>query len=118
MVLNLAYYERDSRDLARINELLQGEQDTLPWKDLKEIPQLYKVYLNDSLLEDLDWKPFTSGTTGQKAFSTALSLEELPEGKHEIRVEKLVYLSPFLGVGDELRHREKWARFVFLKVDD
>jgi hypothetical protein len=118
MVLNLAYYERDAKDMPRINELLQGEQDSLPWKDLKEIPQLYKVYLNDSLLEDLDWKPFTSGLTGQKAFSAALLLEELPEGKHEIRVEKLVYLPPFLGVGDELRHREKWARFVFLKVDD
>lgn len=118
MVLNLAYYERDAKDFPRMSELLQGEQDSLPWKDLKEIPQLYKVYLNDSLLEDLDWKPFTSGLTGQKAFSAALLLEELPEGKHEIRVEKLVYLPPFLGVGDELRHREKWARFVFLKVDD
>lgn len=118
MVLNLAYYERDAKDFPRMNELLQGEQDSLPWKEVKEIPELYRVYLNDSLLHDLDWQRITSGVTGQKAFSTALTMENLPEGKHEIRVEKLVYLPPFLGVGDELRHREKWARFVFLKVDD
>jgi hypothetical protein len=118
MVLNLAVYDRDSRSLDRLNELLRGEQDTLPWKEVKEIGQLHRVYLNDSLLRDLDWTPFTSGMTGQKALSASLSLEELPEGKHEIRVEKLIYLSPFLGVGDELRHRQKWARFVFLKVDD
>ncbi|MCF1750542.1 hypothetical protein [Mariniradius sediminis] len=118
MVLNLAYYERDAKDLPRMNELLQGEQDTLPWKEVNEIPQLYRVYLNDSLLQDLDWQSITSGMTGQRAFSTNLPMEDLPDGKHEIRIEKLVYLPPFLGMGSELRHREKWARFVFLKVDD
>lgn len=118
LVLNLAYYDREKRNISRINSLIQTNTDSITWNEVKTSSDLYRIYLNDSLLHDLAWTPFTSGHTGQRALSTAVPISELPEGKHEIRVEKLIYLSPFLGIGDELRHRQRWARFVFLKVDD
>jgi hypothetical protein len=53
--------------------------------------------------------------TGQTALFGQIPIAHLPAGIHEVRVEKLIYLTPFLGVGDELRHRKKWARFEFIK---
>lgn len=116
--LNLPVYERDWRNLDRVNSLLAHEQDSLQWTQISQVQDLYRIYLNDTLLGDLAWLPITSGLTGQRAMATSIPIDDLAEGPHEIRVEKLVYLSPFLGMGDALRHRKRWARFVFVKVDD
>lgn len=114
--LYLAKYARDEQDLPRIQTLLStSNYDTLGWKKLEKVEDTYQVFLNDSLVKSEKWMLTTSGITGQKAFFGIIPINELKEGIHEIRIEKLVYIPPFIFSGNELRHRKQWARFNFIK---
>lgn len=114
--LYLAHYERDESDFPKLKELLKGDFDTLKWDKLEKVEDTYRIFLNDTLVENEDWVSVTSGITKQKAFFGRFPISHLDPGVHEIRVEKLVYLSPFFGSGNQPRHRKSWARFVFVKI--
>lgn len=113
--LYLARYAREERDLPRLQTLLAGDFDTLQWGKLESLEDTYRIYLNDSLMKSERWIPISAGKTGQKALFGSISIDHLPSGAHEIRVEKLIYVAPFLGIGNEPRHRKRWARFNFIK---
>ncbi len=113
MDLYLARYEREENSIPNMNELLQS--DTIQWKKVESLIDQYQIYLNDSLVEAEKWVKVTAGHTGQKALFGQIPIGHLSPGIHEIRLEKLVYLPPFLNVGNELRHRKQWARFEFVK---
>lgn len=115
MYLYLAHYASDSKKFPRLQELIEGDYDTLAWAKPEKIPDLYRIYLDDSLISPSKWSPITSGFTGQKAWLTSMDLTQLAPGVHEIRVEKLIYNFPFLVIEDGLRHRKRWARFEFVK---
>ncbi|GMQ31379.1 hypothetical protein Aconfl_40230 [Algoriphagus confluentis] len=109
----LPYYVRESKAISQMNVLL--ETDSISWENLKSYSDQFRIYLNDSLIHPERWRAVKSGHSGQKAIFGQFPIAHLEKGIHEVRVEKLVYLSPFLGVGNELRHRDKWARFEFIK---
>jgi hypothetical protein len=113
MELYLARYEREENSIPQMNILL--ESDEIQWKTVESLADQYRIFLNDSLIEVKNWVQVKSGHTGQKALMSQLATSHLPAGIHEIRIEKLIYLTPFLTVGNELRHRKKWARFQFIK---
>lgn len=113
--LYLAKYIRDERDLPRLQKLMAGDFDTLKWGKLEKVEDTYQIFLNNSLVKSEKWTPISSGKTGQKAFFGSIPIADLPEGIHEIRVEKLVFIPPFIVTGNEPRHRKRWARFVFVK---
>jgi hypothetical protein len=113
MELYLARYEREENSIPQMNTLLQT--DSIQWEPVASLADQYRIFLDDSLVEVNNWVKVKSGHTGQKALMAQLSTSHLPAGIHEIRLEKLIYLTPFLTVGDELRHRKKWARFQFIK---
>jgi hypothetical protein len=115
MNLYLAHYTSDYNKFSRVQELIVGDYDTLAWAKPEEISDLYRIYLNDSLISPSKWSAVTAGSTGQKAWLTSLDLNRLAQGVHEIRVEKLIYVFPFLVREDGLRHRKRWARFEFVK---
>ena len=114
--LYLAKYARDEQDLPRLQTLLStNDNDTLGWEKLEKVEDTYLIFLNDSLITSEKWMLTTSGITGQKAFFGIIPIADLPQGIHEIRVEKLVYIPPFVFTGNELRNRKRWARFNFIK---
>jgi hypothetical protein len=113
MELYLARYEREENSIPQMNTLLKT--DDIQWNPVESLADQYRIFLNDSLVQVKKWVQVKSGHTGQKALMAQLSTSHLPAGIHEIRLEKLIYLTPFLTVGDELRHRKKWARFQFIK---
>jgi hypothetical protein len=113
MELYLARYEREENSIPQMNRLL--ESDEIQWKPVESLADQYRIFLNDSLIEVKNWVQVKSGHTGQKALMSQLATSHLAAGIHEIRIEKLIYLTPFLTVGNELRHRKKWARFQFIK---
>jgi hypothetical protein len=115
MNLYLAHFAQDSKRFSRLQQLLEEDYDTLGWAKPEKIPDLYRIYLNDSLISPAKWSAVTAGSTGQKAWMTSLDLDRLAKGVHEIRVEKLIYVFPFLVTEDGLRHRKRWARFEFVK---
>lgn len=113
--LYLPHYVRDEWDLPKLKGLLAADFDTLQWEKLEKVADTYHIYLNDSLITTENWMPVSSGVTGQKALFGNFSIAHLAPGIHEIRVEKLVFITPFLNRGNEPRHRKRWARFVFVK---
>lgn len=114
--LYLARYAREERDLPRLQPLLAGDFDTLQWGKLESLEDTYRIYLNDSLVKSERWIPMASGITGQKALFGSIPIAHLASGIHEVRVERLIYVAPFLGIGNEPRHRKRWARFNFVKI--
>ncbi|MFN3997473.1 hypothetical protein [Algoriphagus sp.] len=113
--LYLARYSRDELDLPKLQVLLAGKFDTLQWGALEKVEDTYRIFLNDSLIQTENWFPITSGLTGQKAFFGTIPISHLESGIHEVRVERLTYVGPFLSIGNEPRHRKRWARFHFIK---
>lgn len=113
--LYLARYARDEKDFPRLQDLLAGDFDTLKWNKLEKVEDTYRIFLNDSLVKSEKWIPITSGIAGQKALFGIIPIGDLDPGVHEVRVERLVYLFPFFGSGNEPRHRKRWARFNFIK---
>src|SRR5690606_26356061 len=111
--LYLARYEREENSIPQMNSLLKS--DTIQWNPVESLADQYRVFLNDSLLNAERWVQVKAGHTGQMALFGQLPIAHLPAGIHEVRLEKLTYLPPFLTVGNELRHRKKWARFQFIK---
>lgn len=114
--LYLARYAREERDLPRLQPLLAGDFDTLQWGKLESLEDTYRIYLNDSFVKSERWIPMASGITGQKALFGSIPIAHLASGIHEVRVERLIYVAPFLGIGNEPRHRKRWARFNFVKI--
>ncbi|OOG70527.1 hypothetical protein [Algoriphagus sp. A40] len=111
--LYLARYEREESSTQKMNGLLST--DTIEWKKIESLVDQYRIYLNDSLIDAERWVQVTAGHTGQMALFGQIPIAHLPTGIHEVRLEKLTYLPPFLGTGHALRHRKKWARFEFIK---
>lgn len=114
--LYIPRYARDERDLPRLQKLIAGDFDTLKWGKLEKVEDTYQIFLNDSLVKSEKWTPMASGITGQKALLGSIPLAHLASGVHEVRVERLIYVAPFLGLGNEPRQRKRWARFVFVKI--
>lgn len=114
--LYLPRYAREEKDLPRLQPLLAGDFDTLQWGKLEKVEDTYRIFLNDSLVKSEKWIPMASGITGQKALFGSIPITHLASGIHEVRVERLIYVAPFLGIGNEPRHRKKWARFNFVKI--
>ena len=111
--LYLPRYDRDENAISKMNELL--ETDTIQWSKVKEYQDQFRIYINDSLVQVGKWSKVRAGHTGQMALFGQIPIGQLNPGIHELRVEKLIYLPPFLTTGNELRYRKKWARFEFVK---
>lgn len=109
----LPRYIRDENSTVNMNALLP--MDTIQWSTIKDYQDQFRIYLNDSLVQVQNWSKVRAGHTGQMALFGQISVAHLNPGIHELRVEKLVYLPPFLTTGNELRYRKKWARFEFVK---
>ncbi|WP_026952566.1 hypothetical protein [Algoriphagus mannitolivorans] len=109
----LPLYRREQNSIAQINSLLP--KDSIPYEKVESYQDQFRIYLNDSLFQLKDWSQVQAGHTGQRALLGQLPIGHLSPGIHEVRLEKLTYLPPFLGAGNDLRYRERWARFEFIK---
>ena len=112
--LYLVRYEREENAITQMNVLL-SEGDSIQWKKVESLADQYRIYVNDSLVDAEKWVKVRGGQAGQMALLGQIRIGHLSPGIHEVRLEKLTYLPPFLGSGNQLRHRKKWARFEFIK---
>ncbi|MFL0685136.1 MAG: hypothetical protein ACJLTB_18290 [Algoriphagus aquaeductus] len=109
----LPRYIRDENATVYMNTLLPTA--TIQWSIIKDYQDQFRIYINDSLVQVQNWSKIRAGHTGQMALFGQIPVAYLAPGIHELRVEKLIYLPPFLSTGNELRYRKKWARFEFVK---
>jgi hypothetical protein len=116
--LMIAYYREDKGRIETIQNLYQVSKDTLPWQEIHAEQDLYRIFINDSLINipSSKWRKTMSGSAEQKVFQCILDLQGLPPGIHEVRLEKLVAVD-FMGIRKaKLRHRKNWSRFSFVKT--
>lgn len=114
----IAYYDEDNKNFEKIKEGIHTLPDSLAWPSLENQQDLYKIYLNDSLVSNkiTEWKKVSYGATDQRAYLVVLDIKDLKPGAHEIRIEKLTLFGA-LGFSDpEIKHRKNWAKFSFIKV--
>jgi hypothetical protein len=114
--INLAYFDEDREQIAIINNNYQHSLDTLQWQQIRTATDLYRFYMDDSLINLSEWKKARLAGSGQKVYQTVLNVAHLPPGNHDVRVEKLVVIeNPFSGKM-YIRQRKNWAKFTFIKT--
>lgn len=115
----VAHYEEDSKLVQKLNNKFKITLDTLNWGTPKENKDLYKIYVNDSLVTTTcEWQKVMMPYSHQKAYKTCIGLDSLGKGVHELRVEKLIILMPFMFRESEPRLRKNWAKATFYKRYD
>jgi hypothetical protein len=116
VLLSLAYYAEDEDRAAIINQDHPSALDTLGWPALHGPTDLYRFYLNDSLVALTGWIPARLPGSGQRAYQSLLDVSSLPIGQHELQVEKLVLWENLFNSGTEAWRRKNWTRLVFVKT--
>lgn len=112
-VLFVAYYKEDESHIRKLNEHHSFALDSLAFT-LESDPDLYKVYLNDSLIVTPPWQKVLVNQSNQKAYKTYIPLNNLDTGFHTLRLEKVSLVDFGLGKG-KLRLRKNWAFTRFYK---
>lgn len=116
--INIAYDEEDSKNFEKLKERVQNLPDSIDWHILEKYQDLYRIFLNDSLISDNKsiWRKITHGASGQRVYQFVFDIKNLKPGMHEIRVEKLT-LNGALGFSEpEIKYRKNWAKFSFFNV--
>lgn len=113
-----AHYEEDFKNFDKIVKAQNTLPDSLGWPSLEKTQDLYRIYLNDSLItsKNSTWRKISHGSSNQRAFQFVFDIKNLNPGVHEIRIEKLIFLYPFGFSEPEIKHRKNWAKFSFIKV--
>ena len=78
----------DNEEAVRKNcnyDSLTTNLDTARWRvDLHCLQAFNKIFINDSLVQDIKWKFHYKTGTRQKGLLTWINVRELPEGQHEL----------------------------------
>ncbi len=117
-ILSLAYYREDDFSLDKVTQNFDAMLDTLNWGSIESATDLYRVFVNDSLIQIENWRKVTMPFSGQKAFQSLIPVGHLPAGVHSIRIEKLAYMPGVLMLPADVRYRDKWAYFTFFKIEE
>lgn len=117
--ITLSYYEMDNKNVRLLNENFKQELDSLGWGEVQNHYNLYRFYINDSLVEidDSNWRKISMKNTRQRAYQGLLDISHLENGVHEIRIEKVLVAGGLLVTDDLFRYRKDWAKFSFIKTE-
>jgi hypothetical protein len=115
--ITLSYYEMDSKNLKILQEKFKSDLDSLGWGTLNSDIDLYRFYLNDSLvfIEESKWRKIAMIDTRQRAYQGLLDISHLENGVHEIRIEKIFVVGGLPFMDDLFRYRKEWDKFTFFK---
>ncbi|MBT32572.1 MAG: hypothetical protein CMO01_23155 [Thalassobius sp.] len=114
LLLNIVHYQEDEFSIASLKSGEFQIPDSIDWEIPQNFPDLFRVYLNDSLVSNLDWAKVKLKIDHQKAFTMILDIEHLKPGKNLIRVEKLCAFSILMS--DKIKVRKRWAEIPFYKM--
>jgi hypothetical protein len=113
--LGIARYGDDHQVIQDLNNQFKGSLDSLGWKKLENSGDLHRIYLDDSLIQIDAWGKNRMAISGQKVYQAGFNISHLEEGIHEIRVEKLLLVYGIIDNKPEIRRREDWSVFSFVK---
>ena len=113
--LGIARFEGDRKILEDLNNQFQTTIDTLNWHQLDETADLHRIYIDDSLVKIDRWEKFRLPETGQRIYQGVLNIKELSQGVHHVRVEKLLLIYGFTDNVPDVKFRQNWSKFSFIK---
>jgi hypothetical protein len=113
--VGIARYESDHKVIQDLNKQFKKSLDSLGWKKLENSGDLHRIYLNDSLIKVNNWSKNRLAVSGQKVYQAGMDISHLENGIHEIRIEKLLLIYGFLDNEPEIKLREDWSVFTFVK---
>lgn len=112
----VAHYEEDVKFVKQQNEKwAKVSLDTLNLIPPKDISDLYKIYINDTLVSSCKWEKVKVGELQQKAYRSCVDISKLAIGTHEMRFEKSIVTMPFMFKTSQLKVRKNWAKVRFVK---
>lgn len=89
-VVARADIEEDIREAANFEVNPSATAGEISSDILEAIDNYYDVYLDDTLLPDLNWKFHYKVSTGQKGYLTYLDISDLEIGLHSIKIRSSV----------------------------
>lgn len=113
--LGIARFEGDRKILEDLNNQFQKTIDTLNWHQLDETADLHRIFIDDSLVKIDHWEKFRLPETGQRIYQGVLNIKELSQGVHHVRVEKLLLIYGFTDNVPDVKFRQNWSKFSFIK---
>ncbi len=75
------------------------------------VSQLYQVYINDSLYQDLDYYFYVDDAYGEEGLKTIIDLDHIPRGKHILKVNR----RKFPKATDSIYYRKLVATPIWLE---
>jgi hypothetical protein len=113
MMLSLAHYKSDDYQAVMLNTHFSRQLDSLHWKTIKTQADIYRIYINDSLITTDQWLRIQLPGTEQKVFQTMVPVEWLAEGIHQVRIERIMAIEQFTSTTPKFIHRKQWYAFPF-----
>jgi hypothetical protein len=113
--IGVARYEKDVQVVEDLHLNFRKTLDSLNWQNIQSPADLHRIYINDSLYQVDAWSKNRIAVSRQKAFHTGIDIGHLKNGVHEIRIEKLLVVYGFLDNKPEVRLRNDWSIFTFVK---
>jgi len=113
--LGIARYEDDHKVIQDLNSQFKNSLDSLSWGKIENSGDLHRIYLDNTLIAVDQWAKNRLAISGQKVYQAGMDISHLENGIHEIRVEKLLLVYGFIDSKPEIRLREDWSVFSFVK---
>jgi len=111
--LFISYYKEDiyTIDELQSNLKLAVKPGVLPDSSVDNIPDLYKIFINDQPVTDLQWYITKSLHTNQKGLITTITIDSLANGYHELKLDKLIWHTK----KKKIKKIENWDIIPFIK---
>jgi hypothetical protein len=113
--IRVAFYAEDASFVKQLNSEFPITLDTLNWHAIEKPEHLLRVFVNDSLVSIDHWRTLRTAGSRQAVMQGLMDASALKSGYNDIRIEKLVVLTPMFGQGAEPRHRTNWAAFSVIR---
>ena len=114
--LGLVRYEGDENVVRELKSNFKQQLDSMQWQPLDATVDLYRIYIDDTLVPVGFWKKQRLQTSGQKIFQSLIPIDSMDPGNHRIRVEKLMLRFDLISNRPGILLLEKWAVVDFYKM--
>jgi len=104
--LFVSYYKEDEIAVAGIKQM--GSYNA----KMNNVTDILAVYIDDSLLTELNWMLTQNPNTGQKGLITEIAIDSLTAGMHDLRIDKQAWRV----LRKKIRPVEKWDVIPFEKI--
>ena len=111
--LFISYYKEDIYTIEELQDRpeLAQQAGISPDSSAINIPDLYKIFIDDQPITDLQWYITDNLHTNQKGLITTITIDSLANGYHELKLDKLFWRKN----KKKIKEIENWDVIPFVK---